>query len=126
MVHKLSATEYAFNPFMTNMYFKISFMTWFNMAKKQLRKKEHARNMEELQKQAMESGKEFHASEMPILNEEPKERAAYLEEEEIVYISSESEEESVRNMSQSRRQLSEYHKEEEIKVKSPEMHRMRS
>ena len=57
MLHKLSATEYAFNPFMTNMYFKISFMTWLNIARNSLAVKEHEKHMEELRKIAEEEGR---------------------------------------------------------------------
>jgi hypothetical protein len=46
MLHRLGAVEYGVNPFMAEMYFKISFMTWLNIARKSLADKEHEKQME--------------------------------------------------------------------------------
>lgn len=47
MLHRLGDPEYGVNPFMAEMYFKISFMTWLNIARKSLVEKCHKKQMEE-------------------------------------------------------------------------------
>jgi|LakMenE01Jun11ns_1017448.scaffolds.fasta_scaffold9198914_1 hypothetical protein len=62
MLHRLGANEYGVNPFMAEMYFKISFLTWLNIARKSLADKEHEKKMEELRKIAEKEGREFSPS----------------------------------------------------------------
>lgn len=124
MLHRLGANEYGVNPFMAEMYFKISFLTWLNIARKSLADKEHEKKMEELRKIAEKEGREFSPSQIPIKFESEQMRTVFIEEEEIVWISSESDDESF-SRTKSMKQLSETSKTEK-EVKSPEMHRIKA
>ena len=92
MVHKLTKGQFAFNPFMLILFWRITFNKWLNMVRVEMAKREHAQKMEEARREAEEYGLDFHPSEVTTMfNVTPEMHLTHIEKEEIVFISSDEE-----------------------------------
>jgi hypothetical protein len=95
MVKKLSKGQFAFNPFMLHLFHRITFNKWLNMARVELAKKENDERMKRARREAEEFGLDFHPSEITRLEVAQGMHKTYIEKEEIVYITSDDENDGV-------------------------------
>ena len=77
------------NPFLTMMYFRISFQVWRKYAKKQLKLKQHQEALERKAKKLEAMGRTFVP--YPLEEEKTKVQHVMIEVDEILYLTSEEE-----------------------------------
>lgn len=129
LVEKMKGKADTFNPFMMQLFSKITFNRWLNIARNEILKREHTSRMDAVFKECGDE-EEFKPSKMPEIEIVTKEEIINLNEEETVWITASEDEDEASNFNSALdsdlKKPSRSGNSSEIQIKSPEVHIMKS